>query len=215
MHEHLSRLSASACAVTPWATRCRVPGRAATLGWPGPPWLGWGRPQPAAAPSLPCCPSPRYTRWRGCCQVNPRRVRARAPVPLLAGRWLHAHAMRLHRCMHTSWRGSSAPFWPRRPRPACGGDPSTDSVFPPLSSVHHGRWGRSLCVGRRDHHRPIHRALSFVVLWPCRSIPPHHERCPTLLQFWSFPSASPLRPSSAVTHGCPQAVPLESNWAHQ
>jgi hypothetical protein len=37
----------------------------------------------------------------------------------------------------------------RRPHPAYGGDLSADSVsLPPLSSVHHDRWGRSLCVGR-------------------------------------------------------------------
>jgi hypothetical protein len=131
-------------------------------------------------------------------------------------RWLHAHATRLHRCTRTSWRGSSAPFRLRRSRPTCGGDPSADSVhFPSLSSVHHGQWGRSLCVGRRDHHRPIHHALSFVVLWPCRSTPPHHERCPTVLQFWSCPSASQLRPSSVMTHGYPLAVHLEPNRAHR
>jgi hypothetical protein len=103
------------------------------------------------------------------------------------------------------------PFMASQPRTPCypitlilpnRGDPSADLAFPlsPLPTMADGAtsWIRKGAITTAQ----IHLALGFVIKWPCQSAPPPLERCPTVLQFWSCPSAMPLRPSSAVTHGC-------------
>jgi len=107
---------------------CRAPGRAATLGWPGPSWLGRGWPQPAPVPSLP-----PTLRALGSTRRHVHALAQRYCWP--AGR---CSRVPLPHRPHTSWRVSCARAAPTASALGSqpGGDPSADPSSLPF---YHGR----------------------------------------------------------------------------
>jgi hypothetical protein len=135
------------CARSPRvATLCRAPGRAAMLGWPGPPWLGRGQ------PLAPRCALPHTLR--AVTRLLPRSPRVAsvpctAPLPRLNGAARACSPVTLARSACACVARS------RQPRPTNWVALSLNSsLFPPCR---HDCPSRNIKSAGRSHLGPLHR----------------------------------------------------------
>jgi hypothetical protein len=210
VHKTLSRLLASACAVTAAGHHVPAPGHAVRLGGPVRPGLvvvGHSRPLPHAA--LRCLAMPVALPASHTLGSTRRRVRALAQR--LYGQPTACSRTPLPR--HRAHPGVPPPLCTRRPAASV---PAADSEvtraltfpFPPAAMAAGPRW---LVAAWWSHLGPI---LSHMLLRrpePQSPIPTSSRITCHRAPIWSLHDTRPFRLSSAAIFDCLQAVLLESN----
>jgi len=86
---------------------------------------------------------------------------------------------------------------------------SLSLFLPPLPPSSH-----AINYHTNNHLHSIHRIHGFTIMSSCCPTPPSFEASTAKLQFWSFPTAVPIRPRPAMDKSSPPIVPPQPIYLH-